>query len=173
MPVPTLSPADAQRLIAEGATLVDIRDPDEHARARIPGAINVPLAGIDRLVVPAAPILFHCRSGMRTEANGARLASAAGDAPCYILAGGIDAWTKAGLPTAVDRRQPLEIMRQVQLIAGGLVVLGVILGFLLSPAFFGVSAVIGAGLMLAGATGWCGMAKLLRVMPWNRRARTA
>ncbi|MDR8242161.1 DUF2892 domain-containing protein, partial [Acinetobacter baumannii] len=27
---------------------------------------------------------------------------------------------------------------------------------------------VGAGLMLAGMTGWCGMAKLLAVMPWNR-----
>ncbi|MDG6745875.1 DUF2892 domain-containing protein [Staphylococcus aureus] len=33
-----------------------------------------------------------------------------------------------------------------------------------------MSAFVGAGLMFAGVTGWCGMANLLRVMPWNRRA---
>jgi len=168
MTLSNLSPIEAQRLIADGATLIDIRDADEHARARIPGSINIPLAAIDRLPPQAAPVVFHCRSGMRTEANAARLRAAAGDTPCYMLAGGIDAWAKAGLPTAVDRGQPLEIIRQVQLTAGGLVLLGVILGFLVSPGFFGISAFVGAGLMVAGATGWCGMANLLRAMPWNR-----
>ena len=64
-------------------------------------------------------------------------------------------------------------MRQVQLAAGALVLLGVLLGFLVTPAFFGVSAFVGAGLMMAGATGWCGMARVLARMPWNRRAATA
>ena len=59
-------------------------------------------------------------------------------------------------------------MRQVQLVAGGLVLLGVTLGFLVSTACFGLSAFVGAGLMMAGATGWCGMAKLLQRLPWNR-----
>lgn len=173
MTLTTLPPAEARRLIAEGATLIDIRDPDEHARTRIPGAVNIPLAAIDRLPKQTAPVVFHCRSGMRTEANAERLRAAAGDAPCYMLTGGLEAWAKAGLPTTVDRSQPLEIMRQVQLTAGGLVLVGVILGFLVSPGFFGLSAFVGAGLMVAGATGWCGMANLLQVMPWNRRARPA
>jgi rhodanese-related sulfurtransferase len=172
MTLSTISPAEARKLLAEGATLVDIRDPDEHARVRIAGAINVPLAGIDRLPQQAGPVIFHCRSGMRTEANAGRLADAGRGGPCYILAGGIDGWTKAGLPTTVDRRQPLEIMRQVQLAAGGLILVGVALGFLVAPAFFGLSAFVGAGLMMAGATGWCGMARLLSLMPWNRRAQT-
>lgn len=64
-------------------------------------------------------------------------------------------------------------MRQVQLIAGGLVLLGVVLGFLVHPGFFALSGFVGAGLMMAGATGWCGMAVLLRTMPWNRRAQAA
>ena len=96
--------------------------------------------------------------------------AAAGFTPCHILQGGLDGWRAAGLPTRLDRAQPLEIMRQVQLVAGGLVLLGVLLGFLVAPAFFGLSAFVGAGLMMAGATGWCGMAKLLQAMPWNRRS---
>ncbi len=59
-------------------------------------------------------------------------------------------------------------MRQVQIGAGGLTLIGVALGFLVHPGFFGLSAFVGAGLTLAGATGWCGMAMLLRAMPWNR-----
>jgi len=64
----------------------------------------------------------------------------------------------------------LEVMRQVQLAAGGLVVAGVALGAFVAPGFYLLSAFVGAGLMTAGATGWCGMAKLLAAMPWNRRA---
>src|SRR3546814_7217221 len=90
-------------------------------------------------------------------------------APCYLIEGGIYAWRRAGLEVAADRRQPLEMMRQVQLAAGGLALLGVALGFLVGPGFFALSAFVGAGLMLAGGTGWCGMARLLRHMPWNRR----
>ena len=173
MNLPSVSPSEADRLVAEGALLVDIRDADEHARRNIPGAVNLPLAQINRLPGQSAPIVFHCRSGARTAANAARLAAAAGNVPCHLLAGGIDAWQAAGLPTTLDSRQPLEIMRQVQLVAGGLVLLGVFLGFLVAPGFFGVSAFVGAGLMMAGATGWCGMATLLRAMPWNRPAQVA
>ena len=72
-----------------------------------------------------------------------------------------------------DTRQPIEIMRQVQITAGGLVFLGVILGVWVAPAFLGLSAFVGAGLMFAGISGWCGMAKLLALMPWNRATRAA
>ena len=109
------------------------------------------------------------RSGARTSANAGHLADAA-KCEAYILDGGIEAWKRAGLPVQQDNKQPIEIVRQVQIAAGGLVLLGVVLGFWLSPAFFLVSAVMGAGLTLAGATGWCGLAKLLGHMPWNRRA---
>jgi hypothetical protein len=50
------------------------------------------------------------------------------------------------------------------------VLLGVALGLWVSPAFFGLSAFVGAGLVFAGVSGWCGMAKMLAYMPWNRRA---
>jgi len=166
----TLSPADARTAIDAGARLVDIRGADEYAREHIPNALNLPLDRIGDLVRDERPVVFHCRSGMRTAANATQLANAARGAPAFILDGGIDAWRSAGHPTITDRSQPLEMMRQVQISAGALVLAGVLLGFLVSPGFFGVSAFIGAGLMYAGTTGWCGMAKLLRMMPWNWRA---
>ncbi len=168
MTMRSVTPAEARQLIEAGAQLVDIRDRDEHAREHIPGAANVPMAEIDRLDTGDCAVVFHCRSGARTRANADRLFAAAG-APCYVIEGGIEGWRRAGLEVLADRRQPLELMRQVQLAAGGLVLLGVALGFLAGPGFFALSAFVGAGLMLAGATGWCGMARLLRHMPWNRR----
>ena len=168
MTLTAIQPEEAERLIASGAKLIDIRDADEHSRERIAGAANHPLARIERFVPDAGSLIFHCRTGMRTKNSAPRLASAAPDSTCYVLSGGIDAWRASGRPTIVDKRQPLEIMRQVQMVAGGLVLLGVILGFLVTPLLFGLSAFVGAGLMMAGATGWCGMATLLRRLPWNR-----
>lgn len=173
MSLTPVSPEKARELIVGGAKLIDIRAPDEHAREHIAIAQNVPLSSLDQLAVGEAPaIIYHCQSGNRTAANAARLARAAG-CPAYVVDGGIDAWRRAGLPVVVDERQPLEIMRQVQLAAGALVLLGMLLGFLVAPAFFGIAAFVGAGLMTAGATGWCGMARLLAHMPWNRRATAA
>ena len=86
-----------------------------------------------------------------------------------MVEGGLDAWRKAGLTVALDRSQPIDIQRQVQIGAGSLVVLGVVLGVLVHPGFLALAGFVGAGLVFAGVTGFCGMAKLLAVMPWNRR----
>jgi len=155
---------------------VDVREPDEHARARIPGARNLPLSRLDEADLAAhqgKPVLFHCRSGARTEGHAGRLSAKAGASEAYIVAGGLDAWRRAGLPVTEDRRQPIELMRQVQIAAGSLVLLGVVLGAAVAPAFYALAGFVGAGLVFAGVTGTCGMASLLRRMPWNRRAASA
>ncbi len=173
MTLPTIDPERAKQLLDQGAILIDIREPDEHARERVPAARNRPLSRLSSLETGGArAVIFHCRSGARTSANASRLASTA-DCEAYLLEGGIDAWKKAGLPVTFDARQPIEIMRQVQITAGSLVLLGVALGTWVSPAFYGLSAFVGAGLAFAGVSGWCGMAKLLGLMPWNRRAARA
>ncbi|HEY8672058.1 MAG TPA: rhodanese family protein [Terriglobales bacterium] len=167
-----VDPQEALRLINEGALLIDVREPDEHARERIPNARLVPLS---RLSIPldrheAEQVIFHCRSGARTATASERLAAAAGG-DAYILRGGLDAWKAAGLPVLRDRRRPIEMMRQVQIAAGSLVVLGVGLGALLHPAFYALSGFVGAGLVSAGTTGICGMARILALAPWNRMAQ--
>jgi rhodanese-related sulfurtransferase len=167
----TITPDKAAALIRQGATLVDIRETDEHMRERIPGARHHPLSKLDeRSPVHAGDraVIFHCRSGMRTQSNAARLGAAA---PCeaYILEGGLEAWKKAGLPVTGDRSQPIEIIRQVQIAAGSLVLLGVVLGTVITPWFYALSAFVGAGLVFAGVTGTCAMATLLGFMPWNKR----
>ncbi len=173
--LPPISPRDLKaRLDAGTALLVDIREPDEFARERIEGARLSPASAFDahdfdRERASGKAIVFHCRSGNRTAVNAARIA-AQGFAEAYALDGGLEGWKAAGLPVHVDRGAPLEIMRQVQIAAGSLVLLGVVLGFLVHPGFFGLSAFVGAGLAFAGATGFCGMARLLALAPWNRAA---
>lgn len=172
-PLISLKPDDAARRLADRrAVLIDIREPDEFARRRARGALSRPLSDLAAkgLGLPdAREVIFTCRSGIRTDANGPRLAEACGDL-AFVLEGGLDAWDAAGLPLEVDGKAPLEMMRQVQIAAGLLVLTGVILGLVVSPWFFGISAFVGAGLTLAGATGFCGMARLLALAPWNRPA---
>jgi rhodanese-related sulfurtransferase len=172
-PLILLRPDDVAERLSEGrAILVDIREPDEFARRRARGALSRPLSDLAAkgLGMPdAREVIFTCRSGLRTHANGARLAAACGRR-AYVLEGGLDAWAAAGLELEVDPAAPLEMMRQVQIVAGLLVLIGVALGLLVSPWFLGLSAFVGAGLTLAGATGFCGMARLLALAPWNRRA---
>lgn len=167
----TITPQAAAQLIEQGALLVDIRNPDEHARERITAATNLPLAQLPGLLpqVTGRPVIFHCLSGQRTAMN-AQLLAACVNGECYVLEGGLRGWRNAGLPVQGAARQPLEIMRQVQLATGSLVLLGVALGMLVSPWFYVLSGFVGAGLVFAGATGFCGMARLLMRMPWNRAA---
>jgi rhodanese-related sulfurtransferase len=152
------------------AALIDVREPDEHARERIAGARLAPLSRFDPASLVAKPgqtLVFHCNTGNRTaQAADLLLSGAGGEA--YQLAGGLQGWKRAGLPVVTNRKAPLPIMRQVQIAAGSLVLLGILLAVLASPWFMALSAFVGAGLILAGITGFCGMASLLRHMPWNR-----
>ena len=170
MSLTSISPEEAQARINSGAILIDIREADEHARESIPGAVSAPLSKLGTIsALGDQTVIFHCRSGNRTEVNAARLEAFA-TGPAFVLAGGIDAWKRAGLATRKDGTQPIEIMRQVQITAGGLVALGVILGSLVHPGFYALSAFVGIGLTVAGITGSCMMARLLALAPWNRRA---
>jgi hypothetical protein len=63
----------------------------------------------------------------------------------------------------------ISLERQVRIGAGTLVLMGVVLGWWVHPAFFGLAAFVGAGLVFAGVTDWCGMGMALARMPWNRR----
>ncbi|MFM2422225.1 MAG: hypothetical protein RL291_755, partial [Pseudomonadota bacterium] len=74
MSLPTISPAEAKRLIDDGATLIDIRGTDEHARERIPGAHNLPLDRLSAINSLSRPVVFHCKSGNRTIVNAGKLA---------------------------------------------------------------------------------------------------
>jgi len=169
------APTLKQKLDRGEALLIDIRESDEHAREHILGARLAPLSAIDAHDFDRdhdKVAVFHCKSGTRTQTNAAKLLGK-GFAETYCLQGGIEAWKAAGFPVHANRNAPLEIMRQVQIAAGGLILIGVTLGWLVTPAFFALAALVGAGLTFAGATGWCGMAMVLKAMPWNRTAALA
>jgi rhodanese-related sulfurtransferase len=96
-----LSPHEVAKLMAGGRILlIDVREPDEYALQRIPGALLYPLSTFDASTLPPdqpRPVVFHCGSGKRSAtAASARLA--AGVPHTAHLAGGIAAWIAAGLP---------------------------------------------------------------------------
>jgi rhodanese-related sulfurtransferase len=172
MTIGNIDAPEANRLVKSGkAVLVDIREPAEHAREHIAGAALAPLSRFEDgcFASSAAPVIFHCQSGNRTRTNEARLAGC-GAREVLVLKDGLNGWKAAKLPTVLDRAKPIELQRQVQIAAGALVLIGQALAVSASPWFAGLSAFVGAGLVFAGSTGWCGMAKLLAAMPWNRAA---
>ena len=156
------------------ALLIDIRDSDEYAREHIPGSRLVPLSSFDEADFPRDHdkiAVFHCNSGNRT-CQAAPQILGAGFKEVYHLEGGLKSWKAAGLPVDLNLKAPISIMRQVQITAGSMVVLGVVLALLVSPWFMALSAFVGAGLVFSGASGTCAMASILGLMPWNRRIQT-
>ncbi|MFC0820463.1 rhodanese family protein [Moraxella marmotae] len=164
-----ISPNEVADKLAQGAMLIDIRSSDEFARQHIPGAVCMPIDSLDASQLQGnSVVIFHCLSGMRTAQNADKITGCTANCTTYIMDGGLQSWQKAGLPTEIDRSQPISLMRQVQIMAGLLILLGVLLGALVSPLFYGLSGFVGAGLLFAGLTGFCGMAKLLALLPYNR-----
>lgn len=145
--------------------LIDVREPDEHARESIPGAVLKPLGTVSAAALPRGRVVFHCKGGVRS----AEAAAVCQGQEVYSLAGGIDGWKRAGLATEVNRRAPrLSVLRQVQVVIGAVVLAGVALGALVHPGLYAVAALPGAGLLMAGLTGVCPLALVVAKMPWNR-----
>ena len=172
MSLPSITPKEAKRLVDRGARLVDIREASEHAKEHIPGARLMPLSALDGADLcpdKGEKVIFHCRSGARTQAHAARLARKAGSGKAFVLEGGISNWKRAGLPTVVGQGESLASLRQVQVVAG---IVGAALGFLVSPWFFAVPAAVAAGLMVAGTARSNGTARGPTSAPENQGAST-
>ncbi|MBA3726472.1 MAG: rhodanese-like domain-containing protein [Armatimonadetes bacterium] len=155
----------------EGARyqLVDVRSPQEYATGHVPRAINLPLEQVEaRLddVHRQDPLVLICQSGQRAQMACNLLEHYRDD--LILLEGGTGAWINSDLPVIAATSTRLRIIRQVQLIAGPLILIGSILAATVDVKWAILSGFIGAGLTFAGATGHCGMALLLGKLPWNR-----
>ena len=93
----------AADLLADGATVIDVRETYERDAGYIEGTRHIEL---ERLASSAdqidrdRPVVFHCRLGMRSAMAASAFRAAGYDA--YTLSGGIQAWVDAGLPIAPD-----------------------------------------------------------------------
>ncbi|SMP61012.1 Rhodanese-related sulfurtransferase [Neorhodopirellula lusitana] len=168
---------DVKRLAEEQrrfhVDVIDVRMPTEFREIHAQFARNVPLDSLDPHEVLASrngaadqPLFVICRSGNRS-AQACKKFIDAGFENIVNVEGGTTAWDKAGLPV-VRGKKAFPLTQQVQLTAGFLVLLGVVLAYFVHPYFAGLSAFVGAGLMFAGATGACPMASGIARMPWNQ-----
>jgi rhodanese-related sulfurtransferase len=158
----------ADRLAAGEVTVIDVREPMEFATGHIAGSLNVPLSRLAQADLPRGPLVLVCQSGNRSGKGLAQLLQLGHPHPVTDLLGGLPTWQQAGFPVRKLQGAPLPLMRQVQIVAGSLVLLGVILSQVVAPGWIWLSGFVGAGLTFAGVSGFCGMARLLAVMPWNR-----
>lgn len=157
---------------SQKSMIIDVRDPDEFEFQHIPDSVNIPLNDLQKKLnqIPRDQSVFViCQSGVRSQEACQKL-DGLGFASILSIEGGVNAYKQAG-GHVVKTSNVLPLMRQVQIGAGFLVILGIVLSHIFHPYFIGVSLFVGCGLMFAGVTGYCGMARILALMPWNANRR--
>ncbi|MFR9798722.1 rhodanese-like domain-containing protein [Streptomyces sp. MS06] len=175
MTTPTTLGTDEARNRLHELTVIDVRTPGEYAGGHLPGALNVPLDQLQRALpdirqaAERGDVLVVCASGARSE-NACRLLAENGITTA-TLSGGTGAWAADGhdlhRPQGASRAV-WGMERQVRFTAGTVVLLGLLLGLLIHPAFQLLSAGIAGGLVFSALTNTCGMAAILSKLPHNR-----
>jgi len=175
-PISTFSPRGLASRIANGTVrVIDVRSAAEFRKERIPESENIPLNSLDNGVLDqlkasgkGIPLCITCQSGVRAD-KAAKKISKAGIENIYLLAGSLDNWTHEGMPVDGPGGKGIPMDRQVRITIGILVLAGCCayyftkdIRWLCAPAFFG------AGLIFSGLTGFCGLARILAILPWNR-----
>lgn len=83
-----VAPEKARALVDDGAKLIDVRSPGEHAAGHIDGSVNVPVGELSGRVAElgdkAKPVVVYCASGVRS-ASAARILRRAGFREVYDL----------------------------------------------------------------------------------------
>ncbi|GAB2919321.1 MULTISPECIES: rhodanese-like domain-containing protein [unclassified Streptomyces] len=175
MTTPTTLGAGEARTRLHDLTVIDVRTPGEFAGGHVPGALNIPLDQVQRALPDISraaehgDVLVVCASGARSE-KACRMLADHGVATA-TLSGGTGAWAADGhdlhRPEG-SARAVWGMERQVRFTAGTVVLLGLLLGVLVHPAFQILSAGIAAGLVFSALTNTCGMAAMLARLPHNR-----
>jgi rhodanese-related sulfurtransferase len=153
--------------------IIDVRENDEYLGEHIENSIHIPMGEFAYKIPSLAhnlgnkDIVIMCRSGTRAQMAYDQIKEL-NLKNISVYPGGILEWKNQGNPTKSTRSFQLPIMRQVQTIAGMLILTSVTLAWFKDIRFMAIAAFVGAGLTIAGTTGFCGMAKLLAFMPWNK-----
>ena len=179
MTITTISPQQLADLCKSGKIdVIDVRTPVEFREVHVEFARNVPLDKLDPAAVMQnrngskdEPLYLICRSGSRGR-QACEKFLAAGFTNIINVEGGTLACVESGLPV-VRGQKMISLERQVRIAAGLLVLIGALLGWLVHPAFVGLAAFVGAGLVFAGVTDTCGMGLMLARMPWNQVSETS
>jgi rhodanese-related sulfurtransferase len=112
-PVPSIDVTEAERRLRDDPdrpVLLDVREPDEFETVRAPGVLNIPMSTFQSRVgdVPTdRPVLVICHTGGRSAAVTGFLVRS-GRTDVVNVAGGMEAWANAGLPTRSGTPNPGE-----------------------------------------------------------------
>ena len=155
---------------AEQVRLIDVRTSGEFASAHNSGSYNVPLDLLrehqrELTAQHGDPVVLVCASGARAE-QARTLLETAGLDRLSVLCGGITSWENEGGP--LNRgRGTWAMERQVRLVAGLLVLTGVVASTAYEPLKW-IAGCVGAGLTFAAVTNTCAMSRVLGLLPHNR-----
>ncbi len=170
----TVNHEQLKRWLDDGAVcLIDVREPFEYASEAISGSHNIPVSEcnydrICQLVEGKNYAVLMCQSGNRSNAVASQLTQQVEDMDVWQLEGGMNAWKQANQTVVSSSSKVLPLDRQVQLTVGTFILVGMLLYMMEMEWGLLFPLMIGLGLLNAGLTGWCGMAKLLAKMPWNK-----
>jgi rhodanese-related sulfurtransferase len=169
----TISPVELEQILATqpNAAVLDVRTAVEFAEVHVPQARSIPLDELELSSLQFSkdqPIYLFCRSGQRAT-KAAQKFSREGFSQPIIVEGGTLAWIEANLPVTRSAVKVISLERQVRIVAGSIVFTGVLLAHFVDSRFIWLSGFVGAGLVFAGITDFCGMGLLIAKLPWNKR----
>ena len=163
-----------QRLRTEALCLLDVRTAAEVRNDALTGIIEVPVDQLDAETFKATlqqknhagPVYLICQSGRRAEMAASKLANGI-DNPLVIVEGGMTAIRQKNQRNTGSGKM-ISLERQVRIAVGSLIILTVLAGFIFSPIWFGLTGLMGLGLLYAGITDNCMLGMLMAKAPWNR-----
>ena len=152
--------------------VLDVRSPAEFETAHIPGSLNLPLGQLPGHAAELAehnelPVVLVCRSRNRAGQAASTLAAAGADR-LHVLEGGLQRWDDGARPVQRGKAR-WDLERQVRLVAGSLVLAGIVVSTKVPRARY-LSGAVGAGLAFAAISDTCAMGNLLARLPYNRGA---
>lgn len=171
-----IHPVDLISQKTKDICILDVRTLAEVSASSLPDCLHIPLHELtpERLqeeIVKSgkngAHIYLLCQAGRRAEMAADALKGNI-EAELYVIEGGMNAVKQSKIPLKETPRKVLPLERQIRIAAGLLILTGVVLGTWFNPAFYGLSALVGAGLTFAGVTDICPMGMLIAKAPWNK-----
>lgn len=173
MSLKMISPKEAQAAADNGPQVkfLDVRTALEFGQVHIKDSLNIPIdllaKNLKELSASKADYIILCRTGNRSSVA-AEILIQNGIHSAKVMEGGITRWQKEGLPV-IKGIQVISLERQVRVIAGSLVLSGILMSWFLSPWFIAISIFVSCGLVYAGLTDNCLMGMLLMKLPYNKK----
>lgn len=171
-----IHPIDLMANQTADTCILDVRTSAEVNAAGLPNCLHIPLHELtpERLLNEIEKngkngqcVYLLCQGGKRAEMAADQLHGKI-NAELVVIEGGLNAALQSNIPLQKSTKTTMSLERQVRIAAGSLVLLGTLLGTWFHPGFYGLSALVGAGLVFAGITDTCMMGMLLARLPWNK-----